>query len=120
MKNNIISLKEHLLDKISSLQKEIDCRFKELDSKLQIRFDLQQQAVNKAEEKMNERLTGMNEFRESLKDQASKFITREEVELKLAAENKGRKDNISIFISIIAILLSVIVVIIQLSNILVK
>lgn len=42
------------------------------------RFEDIQRAVDKAEASMNERLVGMNEFRNTLKDQSSKFIPREE------------------------------------------
>jgi len=44
-------------------------------------FTDNQRAIDKAEQMMNQRLEGMNEFREQLKDQASKFITREELNI---------------------------------------
>lgn len=40
-------------------------------------------AIDKAEETLNARLAGMNEFRETLRDQAGKFVTRDEVTLML-------------------------------------
>lgn len=43
-----------------------------------LRFLENQRAIDKAERTMNSRLESMNEFRDTLKDQASKFITREE------------------------------------------
>lgn len=46
-----------------------------------VRFELLQRAVDKAEMALGTRLTGMNEFRETLKDQAGQFVTREELTL---------------------------------------
>jgi len=114
MPMNMVSLKEHLLDKIKMLREDVSCRFKELEAKLQIRFDMSNDALNKAEQKMNDRLAGMNEFRDALKDQASTFITKNEVELKLEAERKGRKDNLAMLISVIAVVISLAIVIIKL------
>lgn len=45
------------------------------------RFNSVQCAVDKAEKSMSERLHGMNEFRDTLKDQAAKFVTREELSM---------------------------------------
>jgi len=81
---------------------------------------MSKEALNKAEQKMNDRLAGMNEFREALKDQSSLFITRTEFELKIEAERKGRKDNIAMFISVIAVVISIIIVIVQLSQFVAK
>ena len=39
-----------------------------------------QRAVDKAQETMDKRLEGMNEFRDTLKDQASRFVTRDELQ----------------------------------------
>jgi hypothetical protein len=46
-----------------------------------LRFADFQRAVDKAENTMNERLAGMNEFRDTLRDQAGKFVTRDELDL---------------------------------------
>ena len=45
------------------------------------RFEAIARAVDKAESTLAARLAGMNEFRDQLKDQASRFVTREEVQL---------------------------------------
>ena len=55
-----------------SLRDYIDLRFAEF-----------QRAVDKAEGTMGSRLSGMNEFRDTLRDQAAKFVTREELHLML-------------------------------------
>ena len=56
----IVSLKEHLESRIASVEKSIS-------------------VANVA---MQERLAGMNEFRDTLRDQSSRFITRDESEAK--------------------------------------
>lgn len=43
------------------------------------RFKDSQRAIDKAEEAISNRLDGMNEFRDTLRDQAARFITREEL-----------------------------------------
>ena len=55
-------------------------RFKEY---VDVRFDALTRAVDKAESTLAVRLAGMNEFREQLKDQAARFITRDEASLML-------------------------------------
>lgn len=67
-----------------------------------------------ARESIEKRLEGMNEFREALRDSASRFITRNEIEIKFEAIEKTRKDNIAIIISILGILISFFSVLIKL------
>jgi hypothetical protein len=55
-----VTLKEHLESRIASVEK----------------------AIQVADIAMQERLSGMNEFRNTLRDQASRFITRDESEAK--------------------------------------
>lgn len=42
-----------------------------------------QRALDLAHSAMERRLNGMNEFRDTLRDQASRFVTREEVDLRI-------------------------------------
>lgn len=49
------------------------------------------EAIGKAEESMERRLTGMNEFRDALRDQASNFVTRD----MLALEGKDTDRRLS-------------------------
>jgi len=51
-------------------------------------FAEKQRAIDKAENSMNTRLEGMNEFRNTLKDQAGKFVTREEIGITLRRLNE--------------------------------
>lgn len=53
------------------------------------RFAAMQSAVDKAEVQLRERLAGMNEFRETLRDQASRLATRESLDL--IAQNHDRQ-----------------------------
>ena len=46
-----------------------------------LRFDEAQRAIDKAEATMRDRLAGMNEFRDQLKDQAGRFVTRDELSI---------------------------------------
>lgn len=64
-----IALKEHL-----------ERRLDDLDRRYEQRFELNELALTKAERSMSDRLAGMNEFREALKDQSSRMITRTEHE----------------------------------------
>jgi hypothetical protein len=58
-----VTLKEHLESRIAAVEK----------------------SIHVADIAMQERLSGMNEFRNTLRDQASKFITRDESEAKREA-----------------------------------
>jgi light-regulated signal transduction histidine kinase (bacteriophytochrome) len=64
---------------LNSLQVKIDA----LEKHLNLHIDYQRQAVDKAQHELRERLSGMNEFRETLKDQASQFVTRQELSTRL-------------------------------------
>lgn len=62
-----------------SLREYFDMRFNNLEKALDERFLAQEKAIMVANEASNKRLEGMNEFRESLKDQATRFATRDEL-----------------------------------------
>jgi hypothetical protein len=67
-----VSLKEYLCQRLSDLEEKIELNFK-----------LNGVALDKAEIKMEARLALMNEVREQLKDQATKFASRTEVQIQL-------------------------------------
>ncbi len=67
-----------------------------LERIIEIRFKGIEKATDIAKEGMEKRLDGMNEFRETLKDQASNFVTRTE----LLAAIVGISTVISIIVSI--------------------
>jgi hypothetical protein len=62
-----VSLREFLCAKITAL-----------DTKIELHLQLSRVALDKAESQMNERLERMNEFRDSLRDQAERFVTKSE------------------------------------------
>jgi len=66
-------------------RREFEARMAELDKRLSQRFELSDRAIDAALTAMNARLTGMNEFRASLKDQTGTFLTRVEWEARTAA-----------------------------------
>jgi hypothetical protein len=97
-----VSLKEYLESRISAVEKSIE-------------------VANCA---MQKRLEGMNEFRDTLKDQAARFVTRDEMDIKLSSLNEQLKSlnyfkaslegkasqtqaNIILLISIVGLALSV-------------
>jgi hypothetical protein len=67
-----------------TLREHIEARLDSLERHMNARFDAAQQAVEKAERTMNERLQGMNEFRDTLRDQATRFATVAQLDEKLA------------------------------------
>lgn len=72
-------------------QREFELRFAELDRRLNQRFDLGDRAVEAALTSMNARLDGMNEFRATLRDQATGFVSRAEWQTRISGlEEKVR------------------------------
>ncbi len=66
------SERKHYDGEIVTMREYIDLRFADF-----------QRAIDKAETAMTARLAGMNEFRDQLRDQASKFVTRAELDIHL-------------------------------------
>jgi len=62
-----VSLKEHFDSRLKSIEKSTDLAARTLEK----------------------RLEGMNEFRDTLKDQASRFVTREEMDLRTGANREA-------------------------------
>jgi hypothetical protein len=75
-----VPLRQHLERIIDDFRAHVDQR-----------FDLAQVAIDKAERTMNERLQGMNEFRDTLRDQAAKFATIQQLEDRLHAVDKDHE-----------------------------
>ena len=100
-----VSLKEHFEARIAALEK----------------------ATEVASGAMDRRLDGMNEFRDTLRDQASRFVTREEMEVKLGvlmdaiselkdykAHMEGRASMSSVYVSYAIALLGIVLSVISL------
>jgi len=69
-----VALRDHL----ERLIEEMDCRWAQ-------RFEATQTALNKAELALGKRLDGMNEFRDTLRDQAARFVTLDVMNTRLEA-----------------------------------
>jgi subtilase family serine protease len=91
-----------------------------------LRINSIEKATTLAKESMEVRLAGMNEFREALKDQTSKFITKTEHELlineirelrefKIQITSKADQSSVNriMLISIIGMIISIIAIIIN-------
>jgi len=65
-----VSLKEHLELHVNWLDRHCEAKMRSVND-----------AINKAEQQLNTRLAAMNEFRESLRDQAGKLAAKSEVDL---------------------------------------
>lgn len=76
-----VSLKEYINDKLTNLEKSVDARFKGVEATTKSALDAADRAVSKAEAATEKRFEGVNEFRATLSDQASKFIIRSEFDL---------------------------------------
>ena len=92
-------LKEYFEQKIASLEK----------------------AVTVASTAMERRLEGMNEFRDSLKDQAGRFVTKDEIkslseEIKILRDWKNNvqgRTSIAVFLAIAALIVSIIMIFVK-------
>lgn len=86
---NTVSLKEHL----EVLVRE---RFELLKIMIKLKTESIERATDLAKKEVDLRLEGMNEFRDTLKDQASRFITRDEYNAlleKYGGEIKSLRDS---------------------------
>jgi len=92
-----------------SIRDYVDVRFSDIEKTIDLMHDASDIAIKLAANDLRTRLDSMNEFRSALKDQAGTFVSRNEMELKFESLEKGRKDNISLFISGLAILVSIVV-----------
>ena len=79
---------------------------KEKVIRLEERLIASEKALNVAHEGMQERLAGMNEFRDQLRNQAATFIARKEFEAKIDGIEKSKKDNLALGISLIGVLIA--------------
>lgn len=88
-----------------SLKEYIDRRFNENDKQ-----------TEQLRQSMDKRLDGMNEFRDALKDQASRFITQDKVETMFKQVASQNSVNITRLLTIVAIIVSIISVIVTLTK----
>lgn len=74
-KQDGVSLKEHFDDRLKSLEHTMCLKITALADKTESTRQFNQLAILKAEDSINERLAGMNEFRAQMKDQTNTFVT---------------------------------------------
>lgn len=96
-----------------TLQYHLEQIIKERTDRLDERIKSLEKATVVAKEQMDKRLDGMNEFRDTLKDQAGRFITRDEMNIKMDALEKTRKDNTSLLISLAGLTIAIISLLIK-------
>lgn len=78
------------------MDETLKIKIKELDRRVKQQFKLENRQRQAALKTMNKRLDGMNEFRDSLRDQAGKFATREAVD-SLETSTNGRLRSLETF-----------------------
>ena len=73
---------------INALREYFERALKDADTRYEQRFNDQKEAIVKAEEATERRFEGVNEFRQTLGDQAASFATRMEVNQQMLAVNE--------------------------------
>ena len=128
MSDDMVTIGEHLrslcdersngyMAALSAITDRIDF----LEKAIETRFDWLERSTKATADTLDRRLEGMNEFRDTLKDQASRFVTREELgavqrlndaDLKPLKEFKSRAEGragVSNVIALASLILSIIV-----------
>jgi hypothetical protein len=112
-----ISLKEYVNDKFNNLEKSVATQVTSIQTATQAALDAADKALTKAEQASEKRFEGVNEFRATLQDQASRFVTRAEMDAKIEGMEKNRKDNTAFYLALLGILISIVSVV---ANFLIK
>jgi hypothetical protein len=73
-----VTLKEFLLVKVASVENTLTSKIHAVEDKVEMTFKLNAIAIDKAERLMGDRLAGMNEFRDALKDQTKSLLPKSE------------------------------------------
>lgn len=108
-----ISLKEYINDKFNNLEKAIDARFDTVTQTTTSALASADKAITKSDIALEKRLDSVNEFRNTLSDQARNFLTKAEFDAKWENVDKNRKDNTSLIISVLGIIIAVISLIVK-------
>ena len=127
--DDIISLRDHFSSLLVGMREFLVVRIDALREYTDTRFRSQEEATERARASMEKRLDGMNEFRNTLKDQGATFITKTEhaawcdrvskLELsKATLEGKADQKSVTnaIIIALIGLALSVVSIIINLGG----
>jgi hypothetical protein len=87
-KQDGVSLKEYIDDRLCNLEKSIDMRFENVMTMTNAALAAADKATSKAETTANERFNKTNEFRETLADQQRTLMPRSEAELMIRSINE--------------------------------
>lgn len=80
------------MDDTISLKEYFEARLKAIEEVNQKTFELNNIAIQKAEDSVNFRLESMNEFRSAMKDQQATYLPIQEFKAHLAASQKSFED----------------------------
>ena len=78
MSEDTVSIKEFICKRLDDLEGKINIKLEALETKETLKIEALKEATILAREILNERLSKMNEFRETLKDQTTTFFTKAE------------------------------------------
>jgi uncharacterized protein with von Willebrand factor type A (vWA) domain len=91
-----VSLREYLMAAIQAEARRSDARFDAMQQAVDAAFASSQRAIDKTNEALEARFEGVNEFRATLSDQASNFVTKDALasltDKLQAAIDQNRKD----------------------------
>lgn len=90
-----------------SLRDYFEKRIDGLEDKIDMRFQLTAVALDKAEIKNDTRLDGMNEWRGTITDLTSRFVSREEIRLMFDSVKSGRKDLLAMGIALLSLAITI-------------
>ena len=87
------------------MKKDLNSRYTiSLKDYVDEKFRVIESQTEQARQTMDKRLEGMNEFRQTLSDQAGKFVTRTELDLILDRIKSDKTASVSIILSALALL----------------
>jgi len=82
-------------------------RIIELEKRMELNRESSRLAIELVANDLKSRLASMNEFREAMKDQASNYVTRREMDLRFDHVDKAMQDKAAFWISIVSLLVAV-------------
>ena len=70
---------ETIIALIEAAERRSDMRFEAMDKQVKAAFESSQRAIDKADQATEKRFEGVNEFRSALSDQATRFVTNDQL-----------------------------------------
>ena len=74
-----VSLREYLIAEIHAAESRSIMRYEAMQAQVEAAFESSQRAIDKADEATEKRFEGVNEFRAALSDQATRFVTNDQL-----------------------------------------